>query len=114
MKLQHDIITVHTRTRSSSRAAARASGALVWVRVQDDDGAEGWGEAAPSRFYGETADTVIAALGGSRRCSRRRSVAARGHRGRDGTARSVTTPRPSAAVSAALHDLAAKRLGVPL
>jgi len=33
-----------------------------WVRLMDADGQEGWGEAAPSRFYGETAETVLAAL----------------------------------------------------
>ena len=34
----------------------------VWVRLIDDDGVAGWGEADPSYYYGETADTVVAAL----------------------------------------------------
>ena len=34
----------------------------VWVRLTDGDGQEGWGEAAPSKFYGETAESVMAAL----------------------------------------------------
>ena len=34
----------------------------VWVRLRDKEGHEGWGEAAPSRFYGETPETVMAAL----------------------------------------------------
>ena len=34
----------------------------VHVRVRDADGAEGWGEAAPNRFYGETPESVVAAL----------------------------------------------------
>ena len=34
----------------------------VWVRLTDAEGHEGWGEAAPSRFYGETAESVVAAL----------------------------------------------------
>ena len=34
----------------------------MWVRLTDADGAEGWGEADPSRYYGETADTVLAVL----------------------------------------------------
>ena len=34
----------------------------VWVRLTDDDGVEGWGEADPSYYYGETAETVVAAL----------------------------------------------------
>ena len=85
----------------------------VWVRLRDGDGNEGWGEAAPSKFYGETAESAMAALpylaaalpsdpfdleGTERRLQEtmRYNAAAR------------------AAVSAALHDLAAKRLGVPL
>ena len=104
------------RIRSSSRAAARASTALVRVRVIDDDGVEGWGEAAPSRFYGETADTVLGALARARAdASRARDrVVARGDRARDDNARSASTASAKSAVSAALHDLAAKRLGVPL
>ena len=39
----------------------------IWVRLKDADGHEGWGEAAPSRFYGETAETVLAAPAISRR-----------------------------------------------
>jgi L-alanine-DL-glutamate epimerase-like enolase superfamily enzyme len=87
----------------------------VTVRVRDRrDGAEGWGEAAPSRFYGETAESVAgalprlaAALDGCdpwdlEGAEQRMAAALRGN----GSARS--------AVSAALHDLAAKRLGVPL
>ena len=34
----------------------------VWVRLRDGDGNEGWGEAAPSKFYGETAESAMAAL----------------------------------------------------
>jgi L-alanine-DL-glutamate epimerase-like enolase superfamily enzyme len=34
----------------------------VWVRLADAEGNEGWGEAAPTRFYGETTDSAIAAL----------------------------------------------------
>ena len=33
-----------------------------WVVRLEEDGDEGWGEAAPSRRYGETAETVAAAL----------------------------------------------------
>jgi len=35
---------------------------VVWVRLTDADGVEGWGEADPSRYYGETADTVLTVL----------------------------------------------------
>ena len=85
----------------------------VWVRLRDGDGHEGWGEAAPSKFYGETAESIVAALpylaeglpsdpfdleGAERRfaATMRYNAAAR------------------AALSSALHDLAGKRLGIPV
>jgi L-alanine-DL-glutamate epimerase-like enolase superfamily enzyme len=34
----------------------------VWVRLSDGEGHEGWGEAAPSKFYGETPESALAAL----------------------------------------------------
>src|SRR2546425_1426466 len=35
---------------------------VVWVRLTDSDGVEGWGEADPAKYYGETADTVLETL----------------------------------------------------
>jgi L-alanine-DL-glutamate epimerase-like enolase superfamily enzyme len=86
----------------------------VWVRVIDDDGAEGWGEAAPSRFYGETAESVEAALEPLGAVITQadawslEAVEAEMHKVLRFNAAAKS------AVSAALHDLAAKRLGVPL
>lgn len=87
----------------------------VTVRVRDArDGAEGWGEAAPSRFYGETPESVAGALPRLEQAlagcdpwhlddaEQRMRRALRWN----GAART--------AVSVALHDLAARRLGVPL
>ena len=87
----------------------------VTVRVHDArDGAEGWGEAAPSRFYGETPESVAGALPRLQQAldgcdpwhlddaELRMRRALRWN----GAART--------AVSVALHDLAARRLGVPL
>jgi L-Ala-D/L-Glu epimerase len=34
----------------------------VWVRITDEDGLEGWGEAAPNAYYKQSADTVCATL----------------------------------------------------
>jgi L-Ala-D/L-Glu epimerase len=90
----------------------------VWVRVIDDDGVEGWGEAAPTVFYGETAETVHAAL--PRLCAAALAAAAEagalalerieaevaGALGAHASAK--------AALSAAFHDLAGRRLGVPV
>jgi L-alanine-DL-glutamate epimerase-like enolase superfamily enzyme len=86
----------------------------VWVRVEAD-GAEGWGEADPSPYYGETADTVVAALERLRPVIEstaepegleRLDTAIRSAAPTDGAAR--------AALGAALHDLVGKRADLPL
>jgi len=85
----------------------------VWVRLRDADGHEGWGEAAPSRFYGETAETVLAALNvyvagmpadpfDIEETERRWATMLR------------INASARAALSAALHDLVGKRLGLPV
>ena len=114
MRLHHEIVTVRTRTPFVIARGGASEWRLVWVRVIDDDGAEGWGEAAPSRFYGETTETVIAALD-------RLAVVLHGANAWsldaiEAEMHAVLRFNASAksAVSAALHDLAAKRLGVPL
>ncbi|GAA0528058.1 L-alanine-DL-glutamate epimerase [Halorubrum aquaticum] len=85
------------------------------VRVTDDEGTTGVGGAAPARHYGETADTVEAVLpellsvveevGDPHALT---TIEAR--------MKEVVRDNPAArcAVSIALHDLAAKRLDVPL
>ena len=114
MKLSYDVVTVRTKHPFIIARGGSSEWRVVWVRLTDRDGAEGWGEAAPSRFYGETADTVVAALERLRETIEgldpwhledAEAELARVLRF-NGSARS--------AVSAALHDLAARRLGVPL
>jgi L-alanine-DL-glutamate epimerase-like enolase superfamily enzyme len=87
----------------------------VVVRIADGDGTTGVGGAGPSAHYGETADTVAAVL--PRLLDVVESVG-------DPHARHEIESRMAdavggnaaarAAVSIAVHDLAAKRLGVPL
>ena len=114
MKLAHEVITLRTRHPFTIARGGSSEFRVVWVRVTDSDGNEGWGEASPSRFYGETADTVVAVLP-------RLAAALEGHdtwsledieRALDEVVRFNGAAK--SAVSAALHDLAAKRLGVPL
>ncbi len=85
----------------------------AWVRIVDGDGQEGWGEADPSSFYGETLETVLASFQrlGSHLPSDPFELEAAESRWervvpKNGAARS--------ALSAALHDLVGKRLGQPL
>ena len=62
MKLQHDISIVHTTHPFVIARGGASEHRLLRVRITDDDGVEGWGEAAPNRFYGETIDTALGAL----------------------------------------------------
>jgi len=87
----------------------------VVVRISDGGGMTGVGAAAPSRRYGETAGTVGAVLPAL--LDEVRAVGDPHALGEiERRLRSVVERNPAArcAVSVALHDLAAKRLGVPL
>jgi L-alanine-DL-glutamate epimerase-like enolase superfamily enzyme len=114
MKLQHDISIVHTTHPFVIARGGASEHRLMRVRITGDDGVEGWGEAAPNRFYGETADTALAALARLtpivEQCDAWaiEDVEAEMNRALrfNGSVKS--------AISAALHDLAGKRLGVPV
>ncbi len=114
MRITAEILTVHTKHPFIIARGGTSEFRVVWVRLQDNDGIEGWGEAAPSRFYGETAETAMAAI------ARFEPILA------DADSWSVDAIETElekslrwnasarCAISAALHDLMAKRLGVPL
>jgi L-alanine-DL-glutamate epimerase-like enolase superfamily enzyme len=84
------------------------------VTLTAPDGAQGWGEAAPSKFYGETADTVVDVLpllGEALAGTDGWSLEALEHR----LAKAIRfNGAARAAVSGALHDMMGKRLGVPV
>jgi len=113
LRLSTDVITLRTKHPFTIARGGSSDYRVVWARLTDGDGVDGWGEADPSSYYGETADTVLEAL---RRLepylpddpfdletaeARFAQVVPR-----NGAARS--------ALSAALHDLVGKRLGQPL
>lgn len=114
MKVSWERFEVHTIHPFGISRGVRTGEELVWLRLEHE-GVEGWGEADPSAYYGETADTVETAL---RRFAGRLEAARdpfslealerdlRASLGRNGSAH--------AAVSAALHDWIGKRLGEPL
>jgi L-alanine-DL-glutamate epimerase-like enolase superfamily enzyme len=114
MKLTHDISNVRTTHPFAIARGTTSEHRLLRVIVTDDDGMEGWGEAAPNRFYGETIDTALGAL------ERLRPVVedAQPWLLEDVEAEMNRAIRfngsVKSAISAALHDLAGKRLGVPL
>jgi L-alanine-DL-glutamate epimerase-like enolase superfamily enzyme len=113
LTLATEAITLHTRHPFVIARGGRSEYEVVWARITDDEGTEGWGEASPSSYYGENARTVLTALEALsahlpedpfdlEEAERRfeRVVP------RNGAAR--------AALSGALHDLVGKRLGQPL
>lgn len=119
-RIRHEVLELTTKHAFNiARASAPPVRRTVWVRIEDGAGAEGWGEAAANAYYGESADTVIAllplyekalndAIGADADvlALERAESAVELAAGRNPSAR--------AAMSAALHDLAGKRLGVPV
>ncbi len=113
LTLTTEVLTLHTRHRFVIARGGESEYRTIMVRITDGDGLEGWGEAAASRFYGESVETVVAALGHYApllgddpfqldAVERRLEVALGGN------------AAARAAISAALHDLVARRLGLPL
>ncbi|MEX1187340.1 MAG: dipeptide epimerase [Gemmatimonadaceae bacterium] len=114
MRVEHEILTLHTRNPFVIARGAYAEHVNVLVRLTAEDGEFGLGEAAPNAYYGESRQTAVEAL------ERAAPLLAR-LRGDDVAAaedelraalpdaRSVT-----AALSIALYDLAARRLSVPV
>jgi L-alanine-DL-glutamate epimerase-like enolase superfamily enzyme len=118
VKLTCEVLDLRTRHAFNiAREAAPPMRHSVWVRLRDDEGNEGWGEAAATPYYGETVETVAAVLP-------RLEAALQGAADGDPFAIERIEPaldlaiglNPSAksAISAALHDLIGKRLGVPV
>src|SRR5680860_326350 len=113
MHLTSELIDLHTlHAFNIAREAAAPVRRSVWIRVRDDEGLEGWGEAAANAFYGETAETVQAIIP---RLAAALEESAEGDPFaleyiESALAHSIAgNPSARAAVSAALHDLVGKR-----
>ncbi len=113
LRLTTELLTLHTRHPFIIARGGQSEYRTLMVKITDADGIEGWGEAAATRFYGETRETVEAALAtyapllgddpfqleaieSRLETALQRNAAAR------------------VAISTALHDLVGKRLGLPL
>jgi L-Ala-D/L-Glu epimerase len=117
MKLEGEVLELRTRHAFRiARERSPSAGRSVWLRLRGD-GEEGWGEAAATPYYGETADSVMALLpllggavaeaaGGDAFALHAVERALEGAVGRN--------PAAKAGVSAALFDLAGKRAGLPV
>jgi len=113
LKLSAQVVTLETKHPFVIARGGSSDYRVVWVRLADADGVEGWGEADPSAYYGETADTVLAAL-----AQLEPHLPADPFNLEQAEDRfAQVTPNSAsarAALSAALHDLVGKRLGQPL
>ena len=114
MKLQHDVSIVHTTHPFVIARGSAPDFRLIRVRLIDDDGVEGWGEAAPNRFYGETVDTALAALARLTPIVETCDPWALEDIELEMNRALRFNGSVKSAISAAMHDLAGKRLGVPL
>jgi L-Ala-D/L-Glu epimerase len=85
----------------------------IWVRLRDREGNEGWGEAAPTKFYGETPESVLSALN-LYACEMPDDPFDLEETERRWATKLRRNPAARSALSAALHDLVGKRLGVPV
>ncbi len=115
MKLEYEVAELRTKYPFLIARGTHDINPVVWVRITDDDGNEGWGEANPSTYYAETAATVCAALDAYRRvvestenpfAIQEIESACESDLGGNASAR--------AAISAALYDLVGRRLGQPV
>jgi len=113
LRLSFDVVTLHTRHPFIIARGGRSEYQVVWVRVSDGDGTEGWGEAYPSSYYGESLEGVQAAL---RRVAPQLPADPFDLEGAESSlARLIPESAATrAALSEAYHDLAGKRFGVPL
>jgi len=113
LKLSAEVVTLTTRHPFIIARGGKSEYRVVWVRLTDGDGVEGWGEADPSSYYGETADTVLETV---RKLEPHLPADAFDLEAAEARFLQVVQHNGAArsALSAALHDLAGKRLGQPL
>ena len=62
LRLEVELLALRTRHPFIIARGGQSDYRTVFVRLIDDEGREGWGEAAPNRIYGESVETVQAAL----------------------------------------------------
>ena len=113
LRMEIEVLELRTKHPFIIARGGQSDYRTVWVRLKDGDGNEGWGEAAPTKFYGETTETVLAALDtyGAHLPDDPFDLEEAERRWEELLHRN---PAARAALSSALHDLVGKRLGVPL
>ncbi len=113
LRLTTELLSLHTTHPFIISRGGRSEFRTVMVKVTDADGVEGWGEAAATAFYGETLETVQAALHTYAPLLGDDPFALDAiERRLESTLAGNAAAR--VAISTALHDLVGKRLGIPL
>lgn len=113
MKLSHQTIELKPTHPFVIARGGYAHHRNVILRLTDDDGLQGFGEAAPNRYYGESVATVLAALGQFKPIIERADPMALESTEADLNRVLRGNASAKSAVSSALHDLVGKRLGLP-
>ncbi|HEU4570561.1 MAG TPA: dipeptide epimerase [Gemmatimonadales bacterium] len=113
LRLQAEVQTLRTKHPFIIARGGKSEYRTVVVKLTDGDGLEGWGEAAGVTFYGETPETILAAL------QTYATVLPDSPFDLEAAERGFETalkgnPSARAALSAALHDMVGKRMGVPV
>ena len=113
LRLQAEVQTLRTKHPFIIARGGKSEYRTVVVKLTDGDGLEGGGEAAGVTFYGETPETILAAL------QTYATVLPESPFDLETAERGFETalkgnPSARAALSAALHDMVGKRMGVPV
>ncbi|MEN8144143.1 MAG: dipeptide epimerase [Gemmatimonadota bacterium] len=113
MKLDWEVITVEPASPFRISRETQTEVSVVWVRI-GLDGSEGWGEADPAAYYGESAETVGRAIEAMRPVIESAGVPEVMQR-IEADLRAAVPGNHSAhaAVTSALYDLTGKRAGMP-
>jgi len=113
LRLQADVLELKTKHPFIIARGSQDTYRTVMVKLTDKDGVEGWGEAAPQRYYGETPETVLAAL--ETYATVLPSDPMHLEDAESGFEAALSGNNSArAALSTALHDLVGKRLGLPI
>ncbi|HVX89875.1 MAG TPA: dipeptide epimerase [Gemmatimonadales bacterium] len=113
LHLEAEVQSLRTKHPFIIARGGKSEYRTVVVKLRDGDGLEGWGEAAGISYYGETPETILAAL------QTYATVLPETPFDLEAAERGFETvlkgnPSARAALSAALHDMVGKRLGVPV
>src|SRR5437763_14922725 len=113
-KLSWETLTVHTTVPFVIARGGATEHRTLRVTIRDDDGVEGWGEAAPNRFYGETVDTAAGALDRLKPIVEGCDLFHLESLEEQMNAALKNNGSVKSAISAAAHDIVGQRLGIPI